>query len=632
MTLVASRSEADERHAGGSVETAERMLSREVGAALDQCDNIVMVLEERGDVLRIAAANAQSERSTGYLADQLVGQPFGLLTGPETDPAELDAIHAAARQGRAHRTRLRCRTCAGQPFWLGLHLMPAERPGAGGRFVLLGRDITAKLRLKEQNQAVQGLLAKVFVTVDVPVSIIDLQGRMVMTNPAYETLLGARSGGLTGTMSLDLVAPRCREAITAARMRQDVDGLDYDMAVTMLRTDGGEVACRLTCVMVQRADRLRFRMITLRPDAAPAASRVTAGGHIQLVGLEEVRQSLGARWPAARERAMATAERILASRLGPQDTFSRTDDSGFVICFADATEDDATFRAASIGREVRRRLIGDGESAEVAHVLSAATALPPEVADLPGADLARIVNERIRRRLRTLQAAARDRLADALEQASYELDAVHSRERDEPVGAFVRLSRETEGAFESALAVLPGAETAGLNKDAILLGLARECALEGALQNARQLLFVTLSADILLERRRMEACLQACSAIEERLRQHIVLVVTLPAEGGSSRITTELPRLRPFCRAIGIAVETLDAADPGIRALGLGFMVVDAAACAAPGWEPRLRARSTGLRTQRCRLMVRGTLGSNAPRLFAHGADLVSALVDSGAG
>lgn len=208
-----------------------------------------------------------------------------------------------------------------------------------------------------------------------------------MTNPAHDRLLGVRIGILTGTASLELIAPAWRNLIIAARAQQEIDGLDYSMDVTMLRPDGSEIACRITCVMVQRADLLRFRTVTLHPELPPtlpaAASRAVAGRRIQLVGLNHVRQTLGLRWPALKKRAMATAERILRTRLGPLDTFSRTDDNGFVICFVGASEEDATFRAATIGREVRKRLIGDEESDDAAQVFSAATALPPTAPTFP---------------------------------------------------------------------------------------------------------------------------------------------------------------------------------------------------------------------------------------------------------
>ncbi len=69
------------------------------------------------------------------------------------------------------------------------------------------------------------------------------------------------------------------------------------------------------------------------------------------------------------------------------------------------------------------------------------------------------MKDRIDGRLRTTQASARLRLAEAVQNASCEMQAVRSQERTEPVESFLRLSAETDDTVDSALAVLPGSET-----------------------------------------------------------------------------------------------------------------------------------------------------------------------------
>jgi PAS domain S-box-containing protein len=599
--------------------------------AMDHSDNVVVLLEQRNEILSILAVNDQTQLTTGYLSSELIGRPITVLTGPETDPVALEACLAAAREGRAHRTQLLCRRRTGQGFWFGLHLMPADEPDGVRRFLILGHDITEKLRREDRDKAVQSLLAKVFVTVDAPVYILDLQSTCLMTNPAFERLVGARSGALVGSNVLERYPPASQAAIAAGRKQQDIDGLDYHLEV-MLRTETGEVPRRMTGVLVQRPDGLRFRIVTLLPaqPASPQAApvRVTAAGRVQLIGLDEVRDTLGPRWPALAERAMATAEHVLRRRLGPRDTFSRTDDHGFIVCFAGATEAEA----ATIGRELRARLIGEGESPEVAHVLSTATEVPPEVQHLSAAELNAIVQTRLNQRLKATQDTARVRLQQAVQEATYEVDAVHTKQDTDPVGLVVRLPIAADRAIQAARGVLPAAETKGLSVDALLLGFAQTCMVEDALGGGGHLVFLTLSTDVLLVSGCIDACLRVCRSIKSAQRQRLVLIISIPPGMAFSPLAAGLIRLRPFCRFIGVAVDAMEAEHFDGSSLNLALEAVDAHDLVGmPNWQAKLRALAASLQAHRCRLMVRGaTSADEASAFFSEGAHFVSMAGGSG--
>jgi len=98
--------------------------------------------------------------------------------------------------------------------------------------------------------------------------------------------------------------------------------------------------------------------------------------------------SLGSRWQAVAERAMATAEHVIKSRCGRGDTYARTPEGDFLICFGPGTnEDEAAFRIASIAQEIRIRLIGDGQDSGTADGSAITTAIelpdgPPKTQDL----------------------------------------------------------------------------------------------------------------------------------------------------------------------------------------------------------------------------------------------------------
>lgn len=101
----------------------------------------------------------------------------------------------------------------------------------------------------------------------------------------------------------------------------------------------------------------RFRIVILNPRIGNA---LRVAGNIRLSGLEDVRRDMGTGWAAMVERAMDAAAHVIHRSLTPGDTYSRTDDSDFLICFTGAAEEEARFRAAMNARDIRARLMGDG--------------------------------------------------------------------------------------------------------------------------------------------------------------------------------------------------------------------------------------------------------------------------------
>jgi PAS domain S-box-containing protein len=235
--------------------------------ALDESDNILLVLERSGDDpagLIVAATNGAFCRLSGFSSAELVGRPFLDLAAPDADPAIGAAMLQSAREQRSYRSELLCSRRSGAPFWLGLHLMPV-RQTSPPFCVLLGRDITETLRDRRQHEAIQGLLAKVFVSVHAAVAILDEHGVIMMTNPALDTLLGYRSGGLVGKIGMDLNAPDARARAVAARQQQLDTGQNYTHETALVRADGSQVQVQFTSTVVERDDLKRFRIVTLFP-------------------------------------------------------------------------------------------------------------------------------------------------------------------------------------------------------------------------------------------------------------------------------------------------------------------------------------------------------------------------------
>ena len=429
--------------------------------ALDASDNIVLVLQQSDEAsvgLVVVATNDAFCRKSGFTTPELIGRPFLSLAAPEASPAVGAAMVASARKQRSYRSELLCGHRNGAPFWLGLHLMPVPE-SSPPCYVLLGPDITETLRDRKQHSAIQGLLAQVFVSVHAAVAIVDDHGMIVMTNPALDGLLGYRSGGLVGRIALEVAAPEASGNVAAARARQAEDGQTYTIPTALLRADGSQIQVELTSTVVEHEDLKRFRVVTVspaEPDSAENKLSVRVAGKIRLIGLDEVRTALGARWPAVASRVMASAEHVVRHRCGPRDSWSRTVDGGFLICFGDATEDEAAFRAATIVREIRARLIGEGETPETAYAtaITGRVELPDRQDQSPDA-LTLAIDERLTVRLAEIEGRARKTLQSAIHSASCHLAPVRGGASDRQTGGGQRAADHNQCRFRGVSGPAP---------------------------------------------------------------------------------------------------------------------------------------------------------------------------------
>src|ERR1700761_1801716 len=185
---------------------------------MSNSDNLVLLLERDAAAEQdafVIAANAAFRRASGYTNEQVLGLDTASLF---PSPAGLaQAIHAKGTL----RSELECRRADGSTFMLGMHLMPApSRIPGSDCFVILGRDITTAIEARQMQDSTQRLLAKVFTSVDAAVAIVNAAGRIVMTNPQLDSLLGYKSSGLVGLPSLDLVATSARARVLAAIRQQ----------------------------------------------------------------------------------------------------------------------------------------------------------------------------------------------------------------------------------------------------------------------------------------------------------------------------------------------------------------------------------------------------------------------------
>jgi PAS domain S-box-containing protein len=604
-------------------ESSRTMMPREAAwlawQAMDLSDDIVLLLESDGagatfDAV-IIAANGAFRRASGFTDDQIVGvQAAGLFP---------DQVQSKV----SPRAEMLCSRAGGGTFMLGYHLMPVPE-WIPGRFchVLLGRDITAQLEARRMADSVQRLLAKVFMSVDEAVVIINAAGRILMTNPRIDHLLGYLHNELVGRFSLDLVAPEVRAPIADTIKRQMELGTDQTYVAPLLKADGSQVLTSITSVIVSTEDTKRFRILTLRAHAgAPGRMRSETASRIKLVGLDEVRAAMGERWHAVAERAMATAEAVIKRRLGNQDSYSRVDDTSFLMCFGALSERDASFRAAVIGREIRDRLIGQGNDPDAAFVQSIAAEVRfPDNGET--AESARtILLDGLDAQLERLEREARQTLRSALSGVAGELRRISGTRTNETLAMQVGFPQDLERAIVTALAALPPEETKAFDQDGLLLGLAMREVLASMARGDATPVLVNVRFDVFASRQATERYLATCLRIDPRVASRLILLLASLPEGlPKTRQLECINRLRPFCRGIGYHVVEL----ASLATIDLSFSgtpIVSLPARALVDEEPeKLRILLSSLHARRAKVLIRGVASEKDASWFRlFGADMI---------
>lgn len=80
-------------------------------------------------------------------------------------------------------------------------------------------------------------------------------------------------------------------------------------------------------------------------------------GKLQLIGLSQVKKTLGKKWPGLQLIVYEITEESISKYLMPKDIFIRYKDDTYVVIFAEAGEGEAQIKATLIAEEIRRRLL-----------------------------------------------------------------------------------------------------------------------------------------------------------------------------------------------------------------------------------------------------------------------------------
>ncbi len=486
----------------------------------------------------------------------------------------------------------------------------------------------------------QQLLASVFMVVGAPVAIIALDGRFIAVNPAFTRLLRYGARHLDGRRFWDLIAGDQGAEAAAGATQAGSNGTPYELDTWIGLGDQSTARVHVTMTSVDQPQFKRFRIITLREAAAPAgltsaataipkSEEVVVAGKIQLIGLDHVKAALGSRWSAHAERSMMVAETIIRRRLGPGDVFSRSQDQGFVICFAEGSEPEAAFRAATIAREIRSRLIGDADDPAASSVTAVTQSIPMGPGDMEnGRPIWSALEMRLDAGRAEAERRARAELSVAIAVATLEPEQLFDNV-GKPVPIVVTaLSKELQEHIDVALATLPPGDGVDADMDVLKLALAAEAALADVGGGRTGVYLLPVDFAVFSSRKRQDRYIEICRKMQEAVRQRIMFLLSgVPKTVSQTRLLEIIRLLKPFGKGIGMDLGDVEFAPTDLGQDRIPLVAVSAEellgmARTAPAKLAKLVRQ---LRFNGTRLVARGIHGeSERNAVVGIGADLFS--------
>ena len=564
----------------------ERLAFSELTAsALDDAGVLAMLLKipsKPDQRLLILNLNKAFEYRTGYSFGELVGTPVDDLKIVFNDGRANLADEATAPAPRDATLQ----TKDGKALRLEVYLSKkTDDKGEISYLTMLGRVVPAT-RPQDAEQLSQQLLANVFMSVGSAIGVLSQEGQFVTTNPALAALLGSSSKDLERRSLWDVIVPEERTRIIRKHGADFHDGNAFNFDALFLRPGMSPVPLRGSVTVCSIPKLKRFRVITFaeiglnQSMTGATPENLVIAGQIQLVGLDEVKAALGPRWPAIAEKAMMTAEHIIAARLESGDVFTRTESQGFLIRFADGSEKQASSRAAKIAREIRERLIGQDTEFEGCAVtaITKSVELPEPEASGTRDSILGFLELRLNTQREEIERAARTELRNALAAATLESEKLFDRNGQPVPVVFVGLAEDLEERIVVAASSLPAAEFPDFELDiaALRLTLAAEAALGDIQQGRKGAYLVPVGFSLFNVRRHVEGFLRLCRPLQGSVRQRLMFVLSgIPRTVVQSRLQDIIKLLEPFSLGVGFEVASIADLPTNLSQFRIPLIVID---------------------------------------------------------
>lgn len=525
---------------------------------------------------------------SGYPAIDFINnnvRDFASLIHPHDLSAVVTAVEAALKDRKNWELDYRIARQDGSFAWMheigaGVFDERGDLKYLEGFIINVDERKRIELELQQTNkhrETTQRLLASVFGVISEPLAVAGPHGNLKMANTAVTRRLGWSIFDLMGKPITNLVAEADRPAI--AEMMAAGSALDQTRQTKcMLRIKGkddrpGEVD--LTSII--QPDGQMYHVLTLRPqkDSAIAdtdwnfelavreamkggrAESNIVAGKLQLVGLDELKETLGDKWPAISDRAFSVAERAIKRHLRPGDVFRKTTEDGYLVLFAHLSENEAQFKARAIADEIREKLTGEIPDLAEAKVASITAAVPIESEQQTEESIIAAIERRLREERERTENDAKEALVGGLRKAQPVFaNAMTAAGTPAPI-MFAKLPVVMKDADDTLRAL--GINHLALEAESFLLAGAGQRVLGGLSKSVGELIFTPVRLQTLAQHRASEAWLEVARTLGEAAKRQIVVELReVPKDVATSRIADTVQRLASLFKAVAVELPEAD--------------------------------------------------------------------------
>lgn len=227
-------------------------------AAISSLNLGVVIADPRQPGLPVIFANHGFAEIAGYTITEVIGAPFNLMDGRDTDPKALAALSEALVQGRSWRGELQNYRRDGSPFWNALTVNPVfDSEGNYISAVGVMRDVTEQVHSARQLRESEANLSALIESTSDVIFSIDRQVRVLTCNATFRklatSLVGVELG--RGTYLLDYLEPGDRDAwhqyvqkslagesfVLEQKLTVGVRELYYEVSFSPIRTHDGQI-------------------------------------------------------------------------------------------------------------------------------------------------------------------------------------------------------------------------------------------------------------------------------------------------------------------------------------------------------------------------------------------------------
>ncbi|HVJ52899.1 MAG TPA: PAS domain S-box protein [Aliidongia sp.] len=528
----------------------------------------------------IRYANTAADQIFSHIPFDLIGRRLATLYPRSSIPMIVEQMRIAQQRSSSVEFEAQAIDKDGKLVWMQVATVPVfndARRLLG--FVRIGRNVTARKRIEAERETTQRLLASIFGVIDQALGVVDDTNRFTMVNTALTRKLGWSVFDLVGKPFIKLIDENSRKSIERQLNARDEEDQTLRLATNLLHRDGSVLAGEIVSTIILQPDGRHYRVVTLIPNGAKPGrsaepSTIQAAirgalkadgspselvaGKFQLVGLAEIREGFGEKWPQISEQIFALADRILRRHLIEGDVVQRTAEDGFLVCFKDLSEQEANLKAAEIAQEIHDRLTGEVPEMRSARVEGFASRISIDD-DEASTDqgVIRALEIRLTRERRRLEASAQEVMRSGLPTAEVVFQRVRTETNQAAPFTFARLPRPLESSLETLKAL--GRTDYSLEAEMLLLTGSAERLLAELTSSKTDLLVASVRLATLSTRRDAERWLQVARSLGPPAKRRLLVEISeLTRDTARTRLTDTMMMIAPIFRAVAFELPVAD--------------------------------------------------------------------------